>query len=274
MNKIFFIGVGIVAIIVVGLLVLLFSSEQEGVDEDTSQAVVQVFQDELVEQGVKRIGQPIEGFDPFSLMAAFPGLQERDFNGVLSFEGVYRYENSELKYERTADQPVTSAEQTVSSEGYSILLGNILSRLDMEVATKDDARAVVEELKKPTEATELSADVQAHIDSKRSSVVLEDPMPLSTISSPLTIRGEASAWYFEASFPVTLVDWDGRIIAQSYVTAQGDWMTTDFVPFEGEIEFEIDEDVYVKRGTLILHKANASGLPEHDDALEIPIFFE
>ena len=29
----------------------------------------------------------------------------------------------------------------------------------------------------------------------------------------------------------------------------------------------------MKRGSLILKKDNPSGMPEHDDALEIPIFF-
>jgi len=29
----------------------------------------------------------------------------------------------------------------------------------------------------------------------------------------------------------------GEFIAQSYATTQGDWMTTDFVPFEASLEF-------------------------------------
>src|SRR6185436_520379 len=53
-----------------------------------------------------------------------------------------------------------------------------------------------------------------------------------TVSSPLTVTGEARGnWYFEASFPAVLVDWDGKIIAQLPAQAQGDWMTQEFVPF-------------------------------------------
>jgi len=97
------------------------------------------------------------------------------------------------------------------------------------------------------------------------------------VSSPLTITGEARGyWFFEASFPVILTDWDGRIIAQHYATADGEWMTEEFVPFETTIEFETPESWGgpVNRGTLILKRDNPSGLPEHDAALEIPVVFE
>ena len=52
------------------------------------------------------------------------------------------------------------------------------------------------------------------------------------------------------------------------------------MPFEGTIEFEnpsfpgVDEEHFSRRGTLIFQKDNPSGLPEHDDALEIPILFD
>lgn len=100
------------------------------------------------------------------------------------------------------------------------------------------------------------------------------PRPGTAISSPLTIQGEArGTWFFEASFPVTLTDWDGLIIAEGYASAEGDWMTENFVPFTATLTFT-KPDLYQERGTLILHKDNPSGLPEHDDALEIPVQFK
>jgi hypothetical protein len=99
------------------------------------------------------------------------------------------------------------------------------------------------------------------------------------ISSPLTVSGVAKGpWFFEASFPVILTDWDGRIIAQVPVQAQGEWMTTDYVRFSGEIKFTKPENPtnqdYAKRGFLIFKKNNPSGLPEHDDSREIPVVFK
>lgn len=102
---------------------------------------------------------------------------------------------------------------------------------------------------------------------------LTSPLPNTVISSPLTIRGVArGSWFFEASFPIALTDWDGRIIAETIATAEGDWMTEDFVPFTATLTFDpADAGAYSDRATLILQKENASGLPEHDDALEIPL---
>jgi hypothetical protein len=127
-------------------------------------------------------------------------------------------------------------------------------------------------------APEVPADVQAQIDSKVDLIKVISPAPMSVVQAPLIFSGEARGnWFFEASAPVTLVDWDGKIIAEGFVTAEGDWMTTDFVPFSGSIEFtspykEGDPD-FMKRGAIIFKKDNPSGLPENDDALEIPVWF-
>jgi len=112
---------------------------------------------------------------------------------------------------------------------------------------------------------------------------LSSPRPNDIIESPLVITGEARGyWFFEASFPVSLTNWDGLIIAEGIATAKGEWMTEGFVPFEATLEFSMEEGsvpgidnvFYKNNGSLILQKDNPSGLPEHDDALEIPIFFK
>lgn len=113
---------------------------------------------------------------------------------------------------------------------------------------------------------------------KQDLIKLASPRPNDVISSPLNLKGEARGnWFFEASAPVVLTDWDGKIIAEHFITAKGEWMTENFVPFEGTLEFKSpfqkgDPD-FMKKGTLIVKKDNPSGLPEHDDALEIPINF-
>ncbi|HBB43848.1 MAG: hypothetical protein UW27_C0017G0047 [Parcubacteria group bacterium GW2011_GWA1_44_13] len=104
---------------------------------------------------------------------------------------------------------------------------------------------------------------------------ISNPRPNQVIKSPLTITGEArGTWFFEASFPVVLANWDGLIIAQGIAQAKSEWMTTNFVPFEATLTFPVDKNVYSNRGALILRKDNPSGLPEHDDALEIPVVIQ
>ena len=104
---------------------------------------------------------------------------------------------------------------------------------------------------------------------------IDYPRPNMKIKSPLIVTGQARGnWFFEGSFPITLTNWDGLIIAQGYAVAKDDWMTTEFVQFEGTLNFTVDKDVYSNKGSLILQKDNPSGLPEYDDALEIPIVFD
>ncbi len=106
------------------------------------------------------------------------------------------------------------------------------------------------------------------------SIRVVNPLPQQAIQSPLIVRGEArGSWFFEATFPVVLVDWDGRIIGTSTARAQKDWMTNDFVPFEAMIDFTADKNTYINKGALILRKDNPSGLPENDDSIEIPVKF-
>ncbi len=100
---------------------------------------------------------------------------------------------------------------------------------------------------------------------------IAEPRPNGRISSPLVVKGVARGnWFFEASFPVRLLDAEGRELAVAVAQAKDEWMTTEFVPFEATIIFEKPS---VTSGTLVLEKDNPSGLPEHDDELTIPVRF-
>lgn len=102
-------------------------------------------------------------------------------------------------------------------------------------------------------------------------ITVDRPLIGEQISSPLTVMGEArGTWYFEASAPMRLEDANGNVLAQHYVTAKGEWMTEDFVPFEGTLTFTTPQ---TNTGTLIMQKDNPSGLPENDRELRIPVTF-
>ena len=97
--------------------------------------------------------------------------------------------------------------------------------------------------------------------------------PNDTIKSPLEISGEARGiWFFEASFPIRLIDEDGKIITVGIAQAQDEWMTENYVPFKAVLEFTVPTSS--SSGTLIFEKDNPSGLPEHAGAFRLPIKFE
>ncbi|HLD21068.1 MAG TPA: Gmad2 immunoglobulin-like domain-containing protein [Patescibacteria group bacterium] len=146
----------------------------------------------------------------------------------------------------------------------------------------------VEKVEEITEVEEVAAETEqtTYGSEKGVELIVTSPLKDSVVTSPLTITGEAPGlWYFEATFPVTLVNWDGLIIAEGYATAQGEWMTEDYVPFTATLEFtdvlpltEGIEDLsqvqeFMKKGALILRRDNPSGLPQNDDAVEFSIRF-
>lgn len=95
--------------------------------------------------------------------------------------------------------------------------------------------------------------------------------PNQTITSPLQISGQApGSWFFEAQAPVKLVDSKGEIIASGQIKAQGNWQTTNLVPFFGTLVFDKPAD---SAGQLILEKDNPSGLPENSEQITIPVRF-
>ena|SRR3990172_1512001 len=103
-------------------------------------------------------------------------------------------------------------------------------------------------------------------------IVIDSPKPGEIVTSPLTVKGKArGSWYFEASFPVRLEDTNGSVLAQTPAQAQGEWMTNDFVPFEGTLEFFPPE---IETGKLIFERDNPSGLPENSASLEVPVRFK
>lgn len=104
-------------------------------------------------------------------------------------------------------------------------------------------------------------------------ILLDSPLPGGIVSSPLVIKGRArGTWFFEGDFPLILLDAQGRKMATSYATAKGEWMTENFVDFEGIISFT--GSFSGQQGTLILQKDNPTGLTQFDDALKIPVNFQ
>lgn len=98
-----------------------------------------------------------------------------------------------------------------------------------------------------------------------------NPQPNELIKSPFTVRGQARGfWFFEASFPIKLIDENGNELGTTIAQAITDWMTEEFVPFKAILIFQPPQ---TKKGTIIFKKDNPSGLPEYDDELIVPVKF-
>lgn len=114
----------------------------------------------------------------------------------------------------------------------------------------------------------FTQDIGNEID-KNDLIRISSPRPNTEVSRPLVISGEARGqWFFEASFPIHLQDASGNNIATTVAQAEGEWMTTEFVPFQATLTIP---DAFSGQAVLVLEKDNPSGLPEHGDLLRVPI---
>ncbi len=100
-------------------------------------------------------------------------------------------------------------------------------------------------------------------------IQVELPYPGAVTGKEFTIIGKARGyWFFEASFPVELRSMDGNILGGGVATAEGDWMTEEFVNFTAEMQ---TPSAFTGPAILILKKDNPSGLPENDASISFPI---
>ncbi len=100
-------------------------------------------------------------------------------------------------------------------------------------------------------------------------VKVELPFPDAVVGRDFVVRGSARGyWFFEASFPVGLLDTEGNVITSGIAQAEGDWMTEEFVRFSAPL---IVPSTFSGPAILVLQKDNPSGLPENDASVSFSI---
>ncbi|TCZ65299.1 Gmad2 immunoglobulin-like domain-containing protein [Flaviaesturariibacter aridisoli] len=92
-----------------------------------------------------------------------------------------------------------------------------------------------------------------------------------TLRSPARIEGTArGTWYFEGQFVLKLYDSLNRLLALIPARATTDWMTEEYVPFRGVLEWK----KYSGRGMLVLEADNPSGDEERAKRLKVGVWLK
>lgn len=100
-------------------------------------------------------------------------------------------------------------------------------------------------------------------------IIVISPKPNELVHNPINLNGQARGrWFFEASFPIKLIDSQGTLLTFGYVQAQDDWMTENYVPFESELNYLVDATT---SAILVFERDNPSGLISQNDKFEVPI---
>ena len=97
-------------------------------------------------------------------------------------------------------------------------------------------------------------------------------LPNSKVHGVVSYQGIVKGGYFfEGNILINILDINKNFLKKSHANATTDWMTAGPVNFEGNIDFSL-----FQKGPayLEIHNDNASGLPEHDKSIFIPIIIE
>ena len=103
-------------------------------------------------------------------------------------------------------------------------------------------------------------------------VLVDSPPRGALITTPVRVTGKArGSWFFEAEFPIRVLNAHDEMIGTGIARAQGDWQTSDYVPFEASIVFRAPpEDT---TGFVVIEKSNPSGLPQNAAESRVPVRF-
>lgn len=102
--------------------------------------------------------------------------------------------------------------------------------------------------------------------------IIDQPLPHTALTNPLSISGQArGTWFFEASFPLSLYDAHGQLLATGLATTTANWMTTDYIPFSAQLSFT--PPAGHGTATLVLQKDNPSTNPNLDEAVSLTLTY-
>jgi hypothetical protein len=162
----------------------------------------------------------------------------------------------------TTQDPALTPVHEVNSFESCVQAGYPVTGTTTKQCTTNDGRVYAQEINQsPT-----------YINATKDLIVVSLPLPGNVTGKEFSIIGKArGTWFFEASFPVEVLDKDGKTLFSGGAHAEGDWMTTDFVPFK--IDVKVPQS-YIGKATIVLKKDNPSGLPEHDASVMYPITIE
>jgi hypothetical protein len=170
--------------------------------------------------------------------------------------GLFVAFNSYIYNEKQVDPSTVLSFEACAEAGYPVM-----ESYPRQCRTPD-GRTYAEEL--PVQATYINATADL--------IRVELPFPGAVTGKEFSVIGEArGTWYFEASFPIEVLDSTGNLLATGIAQAQSDWMTENLVPFTANVVVPAS---YTGPATLVLKKDNPSGLPELDASMSFPITIE
>lgn len=120
--------------------------------------------------------------------------------------------------------------------------------------------------------TEQNQDLSSGVLGNKDDLVSFSVSSGERVSGLVPYKGAVKGGYFfEANILINILDANKKRIKAGHATATGEWMTAEPVSFEGKLDF-----TGLPKGSayIEIHNDNASGLPEYDKSILIPVVIE
>ncbi|MEI7451902.1 MAG: DUF5668 domain-containing protein [Candidatus Falkowbacteria bacterium] len=157
----------------------------------------------------------------------------------------------------------------VGAATFALIIFFIMLYADSNLKSDSEALSpttLVPHIQKNIEAEKAASD---NIESS-STIELSNIIANQVVSaSPLHVEGNApGAWFFEASFPIKIVDENLNELGQGQAKAIGDWATSSLVKFTADITYKKSSST---KAEIIFAKDNPSGLEKNYEKFTIPV---
>ena len=117
-----------------GSLIIEWRGPVETVSVDTD--VVRVFTDTVQTEVDRVLGEPERGYEPYMLLAVFPGLVETDFAGVPASTGWYVIADGRLQHQIPSNALRHDSAKAISRAGYETLLRTVSARIGIDLSSE------------------------------------------------------------------------------------------------------------------------------------------
>jgi hypothetical protein len=140
------------------------------------------------------------------------------------------------------------------------------------IIRSDNFQSVISSNNNLANTHNLSENIRPSVMGDKSNLVSFSILPGSKVYGIKSYRGSVKGGYFfEGNILINVLGLDKQVLKNSNAMATSEWMTAGPVKFEGNIDFTNlpKGPAYVE-----IHNDNASGLPENDKSILIPIVIE
>ena len=184
-------------------------------------------------------GMPIEGYEPFMFLKAFPGLTATDFEGVEASIGHYTIQEGKLMHVTDNSKLIHSAAKAITDRGLNTLLSNVSVRLKVDLTKEGTLTNIMEALVSKQQGSDVLVDTPKVVPKipKEEATTPPDDMVMCTMDAKMcpdgSYVGRSGPSCAFAPCPLVSVDQKSHVCTATEKEAQA--CTREYAPVCGQV---------------------------------------